>query len=645
MAKKSEPKVQRFAGLLGIRKKPTPYIGSPDSDGLWTCWREPADNCVDLALRGENKLVHLIEDSKPGIYWVLDNGSGMPVDEDKFINEHGKSEKLSKMYVVTGLTHGGTNFDSDQISRGTHGIGIKATNAMSKRFTVWTLRKGQWWCIEYADAKLSKAPYKTKGPPKLPHGIKHKTGTIVMFEPDMKLFHKGTKMNIRLAMEWCRLTSYLVKGMEVRFTRCDGKTKTFKSAGPQEYLAKEIERAEASITGKPFVLSTKNADVAVGFTDAEGDTLVNAYTNGLFNKEGGAHRDALVKAMFDSLVSFSGVKEKAKAKKAKAKAAGRKSKKGRTSEGPGFRLKDVCDGLMGMVNYKIAAPQFSSQTKEKLTDSRVAPVAYPEFLEAWSAFWEGHKSMAKAIIDRATLLRSKTDSFLKDKKMVKNVASARRGLTTKLAGVQGRTPIEERELLLVEGDSAGGGAKQKRDKSFQAVYPLRGKPLNVMDAKQDKINSNNEVAGLLAALGVDMTGKKAASDIEYGRVILMTDADVDGSHIDTLLIAILYRFTPDLIKQGRVYSVRSPLFKANHKGKVYFGMTKEELSKKVGGAKVDMTYLKGWGEINPSELGVAMRPDERTLIQITWEGAKDAANFAALMGKNPAYRKKLFGVE
>ena len=641
MSKKyDESSIKRFAGLLGIRKKPTPYLGPPDSDGLWTCWREPADNTVDQALADRNKHTHLIYDTKPGRFWTVDQGVGIPVGKIQIEDERGRKEKLSALYVVTGLTHAGANFDSDTISRGTHGVGQKATNAMAKVFTVWTFREGNWWCIEFRDAKLHKEPYKTKAP-SLPHGIKVKKGTVTLFEPDMSLFHKGSSMPEKRVRDWCQLTSYLVKGLEVKLTNSKGKTKTFLTKGPQEYLLNKIEEHGLTQSGKSFVFSSKEADIAIGFTDAEGDHL-QAYTNGLHNKDGGKHVDALHRALFDSLNAF---KETSSKKTTRVKKPAKKTRGKKERQTAPFTVKDLCDGLLGLVNYKIAAPQFNNQPKDKLTDDRVYDVAYPQFMEALAEFWKKHPGMARDVITRATLLRDKTASFLKDKKMVKNVASARKGLTTKLAGVQGRTPIEERELLLVEGDSAGGGAKQKRDKSFQAVYPLRGKPLNVMDAKQDKINSNNEVAGLLAALGVDMTGKRPASDIEYGRVVLMTDADVDGSHIDTLLIAILYRFTPDIIKQGRVYSVRSPLFKANHKGKVYFGMTKEELSKKVGGAKVDMTYLKGWGEINPSELGVAMRPDERTLIQITWEAAKDAANFAALMGKSPAYRKKLFGVE
>lgn len=639
MAKKySEDSIQRHAGLKGIRKKPTPYIGPTDSDGLWTCWREPCDNCVDQALSGRNKLVHLIEDSKRGVYWVVDGGEGIPVGEKTFHNEHGKKEKLSTLYVVTGLTHGGSNFDSDTISRGTHGIGIKATNAMSKRFTVWTFRDGNWWCIEYADAEKKKDPYKTTAP-KLPHGIKAKHGTVVMFEPDMSLFQKSAKMNLKFAREWCELTSYLVKGLEVRFTRADGKTKTYKTAGPQDFLTKQVEEQKLTVTGKPFIFASKEADIAIGFTDAEGDALVQAYTNGLRNKEGGEHVRALQRALFDSLEEFQADGGK---KKAKAKAKPKRGKAVRNTAA--YTIKDLCDGLFGLVNYKIAAPQFNNQPKDKLIDDRVFDVAYPQFLAGFGEFWAKHPGMARDVIARATMLRSKTASFLQDKKLVKNVNSARKGMAIKLAGVVGNAPKHERELFIVEGDSAGGSAKKARDNSFQAVYPLKGKPLNVMEAKIDKVQANAEVVGLLAALDIDMSGKKKNPEPAYGKIILLADADVDGSHINTLILGVLYKFVPSLLEEGRVFSVRSPLYKGNKGTQVFFGMTQDEVWKNAG-TKVPITYLKGWGEVNPEDLGVALDPAKRTLIKIENAGVKGRAAFEKLLGSDPNFRKELLGVE
>lgn len=621
----SEKNIERYAGLTGIRKKPTPYIGPTDSDGLWTCWREPADNTVDQALAGRNKLVHLIADKEPNVYWVIDAGEGIPVGQKEFEDERGRKEKLSTFYVVTGLTHAGANFKGDTISRGTHGIGIKATNAMSKRFTVWTFREGQWWCIEYRDAKLHKEPYKSKAP-KLPFGFKAKKGTVVRFEPDLSLFQKGTAMRAVYAREWAELTSYLVKGLEVRVTTPSGKTKTFKTKGPSEYLEKKVEELKATVTGKPFYFSSREVDIAIAFTDVEGEN-VNAYTNGLFNKEGGEHIRAMTNALFKSLQPFM--------KKAKG------SKKGQESWP--FTPTDLKDGLLGLVNYKIAAPKFNNQPKDKLVDERVYDVAYPQLEKAFSDFWKSHKGMAKDVVARATELRNKTADFLKDKKLVKNVKAASKGLAAKLAGIVGNAPVEKRELFLVEGDSAGGGAKRARNKSFQAVYPLRGKPLNVMDAAKDKVNSNKEIIGLLAALGVQMDGKNAGT-IRYGKVICMADPDVDGSHINTLLLGALHKYTPHLFKQGCVYVVKAPLFKAKHKGETYFGMTKEGIYKQTGTKNVDITYIKGWGEVNESDLKVALSPEKRKLYRVVPADKGGTRNFELLLGKKPEFRKKMMGI-
>lgn len=943
--KYDEDSIQRFAGLKGIRKKPTPYIGPTDSDGLWTIFREPADNAVDQALAGRNKLVHLIFDSEPNRYWIVDAGEGIPVGKKEFEDERGKKEKLSTFYVVTGLTHGGSNFDSDTISRGcftgdtevrllngktvtfeqlysrwckddtpidilsynlhtrklqpskismvmiakytkeiahvhlgdgsvvkctydhpfyvhseteiaiakiaaedlktgmslvstrdpsrenqsdisdhrishvelhtfdnevpvyditvddthtffvnpgvlvsnTHGIGIKATNAMSKRFTVWTCWKGDWWCIEYRDAALHKEPYKSK-PPKLPHGLKAKRGTVVMFEPDLSLFHKGTKMQLSSAKEWSKLTSYLVKGMTVKLTNSSGETREYVSEGPATFVHDKIAELKATQTGKTFLYSSKELDVALAFADVEG-SHVAAYTNGLRNVEGGEHVTACIDSLVKSLKPYLGKKDK-------------------------FTPSDVKDGLLGLVNYKIAAPKFSSQTKEKLIDERVYPLAQPQLLEAWSAFWAKNKSMAKAIIARASLLRSKTDDFLKDKKLIKKVGQANKKLQSKLAPVVGNIPADKRELFIVEGDSAGGSAIRARNKSFQAIYPLKGKPLNAMEASKDKIQNNAEIVGLLAAIGVGAESKSAKGFVpSYGKIILLADADVDGplvgrtkvmlcdgttptikqlasrwernptpfwvwstntegqlvpalaqmpmkvatktklveiefscgtvvrsslnhkwpvnsssvepshfrfdvpylrsdeltvgdsirsiyfgksesrlnrvletynhtvvrvevidvkptdvycmavpefgnflladsdgngiatgnSHVNTLLLGNLHKFCPSLIDNGHVYTVRSPLYKGRHKNVVYFGMTREEVWKQAG-AQCDTTYLKGWGELSPEDMNVALDPEVRTLFRIIATTSSKTTEFRALLGKSPDYRKQLLGV-
>ena len=488
---------------------------------------------------------------------------------------------------------------------------------MSKRFTVWTCWKGDWWCIEYRDAALHKEPYKSKAP-RLPHGLKAKRGTVVMFEPDLSLFHKGTKMQLSSAKEWSKLTSYLVKGMTVKLTNSSGETREYVSEGPATFVHDKIAELKATQTGKTFLYSSKELDVALAFADVEG-SHVAAYTNGLRNVEGGEHVTACIDSLVKSLKPYLGKKDK-------------------------FTPSDVKDGLLGLVNYKIAAPKFSSQTKEKLIDERVYPLAQPQLLEAWSAFWAKNKSMAKAIIARASLLRSKTDDFLKDKKLIKKVGQANKKLQSKLAPVVGNIPADKRELFIVEGDSAGGSAIRARNKSFQAIYPLKGKPLNAMEASKDKIQNNAEIVGLLAAIGVGAESKSAKGFVpSYGKIILLADADVDGSHVNTLLLGNLHKFCPSLIDNGHVYTVRSPLYKGRHKNVVYFGMTREEVWKQAG-AQCDTTYLKGWGELSPEDMNVALDPEVRTLFRIIATTSSKTTEFRALLGKSPDYRKQLLGV-
>lgn len=625
MAKKyDENSIERFAGLAGVRKKPTVYVGPMDADGLWTIWREPGDNGVDRALAGQNDLVHLVVDTKG--YWVLDNGPGIPVGMKTFEDERGRKEKLSTFYVVTGLTHAGGNFSDDgEASRGTHGIGLKATNALSNVFKVWTFRDGKWWYIEYSKGKLVKDVAKVAKAPKLPHGLKRNKGTIVYFEPDYPLFSKGVKMDLSAAQSWAELTSYLVKGLTVAVTNGKGKTTTYKTKnGPIDFVMKRLAEEKAESLGKTFTYSSKQMDVALAFSSAEGGNNLWGYTNGLRNVDGGEHVDALTRAMYASLKPYMPKRKKGK-------------------EAP-FKQDDLLEGLMGLINYKIAAPKFSNQVKAKLLDERVREVAVPQLEKAFNEFWAKNKAFAKRIVANAIALREKTQDFLKDKKLIRNVNGAKKAILTKLAGITGKVPVEKRELFLVEGDSAGGTAKQARDKQFQAVFKLKGKPLNVMQAEKDKVNNNNEIAQILAAIGVDLSGKK--HDIGYGKIIFLTDPDVDGRHINCLLLAFFWKYMPYLFKQGRIYIVRSPEFMAWHKGSIYFGMTKEEVYKQAKTEKVDIQHIKGWGEIEASDMEpIAFDPTIRKLYRIMPpETKKDAARFEALMGESTDYRKQLLGV-
>lgn len=615
-AKYSEADIERHAGLMGIRNRPTRFIGSNDSNGLFTCVREPLDNCCDLALAGMNDLAHLIVDGDS--YWVLDNGPGIPVGKKKFDDERGRSENLSVLFVVTGLTNAGKNFKGDTISRGTHGEGIKISNAMSKTFQVWTRREGKWYTIEYKDARLVKDVTAVSGPPRLPHSIKHTTGTLVKFTPDLKLFAKGTALSMTDVRSWCELTSLLLPGFTVKFTNGKGVTRTLKSKnGVKDYLVKRVTDLKCELlNSKHFHHSDKTMDVVLGFSDSDRAT-VDGYTNGLRNVEGGEHIRAMYTALDKSLLPYKGKNV--------------------------YTPTDLKDGMLGLVNAKLSTPKFNGQTKEKLLDERGYTEIYPVLLKAFTEFWSKNKSTAQAICVRAGTLRSLTADFLKDKKLVKQIKSARSTLHTKLAGCKGNVPIEQRELYIVEGDSAGNGLKRIRDK-HQAIFPLKGKPLNVMEVTKDKINNNVEIAMLLAALGVDPSHTNNA--LPYGKIIFVSDPDPDGFHINSLLLGAIYKFLPHAFKEGKIFVLKAPLYRATYKGKTYFGGTKEDIHRQTGTTKVHTGYLKGWGEVNEEDLFIILETQHQKLYRVNANSNKSGnALLERLLGKDAEYRRQLFGVK
>ncbi len=610
--------IQRYAGLAGVRKRSSVYIGPNDSSGLWTILREVGDNVLDITTKGWNKKGHIVIDPNKKGYWVIDEGPGFPVEVKKFDDEQGRSEKLNTFYVATGLTHAGSNFNSDLISRGVNGVGIKCTNAMSKVFSAWTFRDGSWYAIHYRDAKVHKQVSKEK-PPKIPGVSTPKKGTIVYFEPDMSLFLKGSKLEVQDLIQWATISSYLVPKIELKFTNIKGKTKTFVGKGLDEYLKERSEELKANSTGKPFIHRGDFVDVAISFANAEGNNI-RSYTNGLFNSNNGEHFDAIMDALVKSLKPFKGKLE--------------------------YTPKDLQDGLIGLVNVKLAAPLFDTQTKQKLIDKRAHDLCFDPVFKAFEEFWKKNKTLAVEISKRASLLRKKTADFMADKKLIKNVKSASKGMSDKFADVNNsKTPIDERELYIVEGDSAGGTAKKARDKSYQATFAIRGKPLNVLDATMDKINNNKEVSGILAGIGIGSDSKNAGN-IRFGKVIFLADPDVDGYHINCLLLGLFWKFTPHLFDEGKIYMLKSPEYLAEHKGNVYYGMTVEDIQKQVGSTKVDIQHIKGWGELTPDQMApIAFDKGARQLIKILPPKTADGKiRFEALLSGKGNYRKELLGI-
>ena len=598
--------------LQKIQAKPSLYIGPTDDAGIFTLLRECMDNGVDEARAGRNTLVSVVHAGKE--FWIQDKGVGIPVT---------KHEKMG----INTLTHVITNLQSSgklkvggayTQSIGAHGVGIKAVNALSEFFEIWTYREkeGGWHNTRFENG-VEKTCVKKSLAPKIPGIGKATSGTVIHFKPSKKYFGEHT-LKLSSVANWARITSYMNQGLKIKLTSGDKTKEWLSKNGIKDYLDERVATLKATpLNKKNCHYVSSNLELALCFADVEG-SQVEFYTNTVRNAEEGVHADDVYKALYDSLKLYVG-KQK-------------------------FNPTDVRDGLIGIVNYKIDAPQFDSQTKEKLVDGRVKGACYKESLSVFQNFWKQNPSFAKDVVKRASELRAKTSEFLKDKKLIKNVNAARREISTKLAGVIGSAPVERRELYLVEGDSAGGGAKRARDKSYQAIYPLRGKPLNPIDTKKDKVVNNKEVVGLLAALGMDLNSKTPEKTVKYGKIVILADPDVDGKHINCILLAILWKYTPHLIKGGYVFAAKAPLYKGRHKNQVYFGMTKEAVYKKAGTSNLDVTYLKGWGECDEEDLKIVLDPGVRKLTRITVEQAKDSKDFLALMGASPDYRKKLLGL-
>lgn len=599
-----------------IRAKPTLYIGELDAAGINTILREPCDNGVDEARAGRNNLIHIIIDSKKGEYWVRDEGVGIPVGIHKIM----KINTLT--HVLTNLQSSGKiSGDAYKSAIGTHGVGIKATNALSQEMEVWTYRKddGGWHNTRF-EFGVEKSKVKKSSAPKLPNKVTPKIGTVMRFVPDPKYFGKH-KANVDQLRGWCEMTSYMNVGLKIILT-VDGKSEEWLSKkGITEYLEKRLTKLKATPMSKKFVFhNSETLELAIHFADVEGSSM-EFFTNTIRNVEEGFHADDMYKALVESLKPF----------------------KGKLLYTP----TDLKEGLVGVLNYKINAPQFDSQTKEKLVDNRVKGACYTECLKVLSDFFKENKGLAKQIVERASELRKKTAEFLKDKKLIKKVKGAQKGLAAKLAGISNsKTPIAERELYLVEGDSAGGTAKVARHREFQATFALKGKPLNVMETTKDKVNANAEIAGIFAGIGLDLSKPNPVDHIQFGKIIFLADPDVDGCHINTLLMTLFWKYLPDLFKQGRIYMLEAPEYMGKLKDKIYFGPTVKSIYKKAGTEKIDVRHIKGWGELNAEDMQpIAFDVKERRMFRILPPRNKDGmVQFQALMGKKATYRQQLLGV-
>ena len=626
--------IQVLEGLEAVRKRPAMYIGDISEKGLHHLVYEVVDNSIDEALAGycKNIIVTIHEDNSVS---VEDDGRGIPTEM------HTK-EKRSALEVVMTVLHAGGKFDKNsyKVSGGLHGVGVSCVNALSKNLHVEVCREGKKFEQDY---QIGIPQY-----PVREIGTTEKTGTTVRFWPDDSIFlvtvYKKDILEGRL-----RELSFLNKGVRIILNDLREKeeengtyTKTFYSEGGIVEFVEMLDSNAGRSPLLPKVIFVDGRDeatnvaveVAMIYNDSYSEHIYS-YVNNINTIEGGTHVSGFRRALtrvFKSYGDKQGLFEKAKVE----------------IEGDDFR-----EGLSSIISVKVPEPQFEGQTKTKLGNSDVMGVVDSTVSKVLEAYLEENPREAKSIINKVILAAQARAAAKKARELVqrKSVLSGG-GLPGKLADCSERDPAKC-ELFLVEGDSAGGTAKQGRDRSFQAILPLRGKILNVEKAMEHKIYENEEIRNMYTALGVTVgtpDDPKALNlvKLRYHKLIIMTDADVDGSHIATLILTFIYRYMTELVEQGHVYIAQPPLYlvkKAKEQGYAYNEEQRKALVEKIGGGKddsVNVQRYKGLGEMNATQLwDTTMNPETRTLKVVTIESAAEADRvFSMLMGDEVGPRRE-----
>jgi DNA gyrase subunit B len=612
--------IQVLEGLEAVRRRPGMYVGGTDIKALHHLIYEVVDNSIDEALAGVCDRIEIIIHTDSSVT-VTDNGRGIPVDM------HPQMKKPALEVVMTVL-HAGGKFGGGgyKVSGGLHGVGVSAVNALSE------------WCeVEVSrDGLVHKQRYE-RGYPQGPVEVigktsKENTGTRTTFKYDPQIFTGELDYNFATLVQRFREMAFVTRGVTIylldeRTTR----EMTFYFEGGIASFVRYLNR-NRSVLHKVVEVDKEidgvTIDAAIQYTDAYAES-VYAFANTINTIDGGTHLTGLRAAVTRTINDYA-----------------RRSSLLKDSD-PNFSGDDTREGLTAIVSIKHPEPQFESQTKVKLMNPEVQTFAQQVIGEAFSTFLEENPSAGRAIVQKCLTSARARDAARKARDLVIR-KSALESLTLpgKLADCSGRD-AEKTELYIVEGDSAGGSAKQGRDRHFQAILPLRGKILNTERARLDKILANNEVKALISALGTGIGEGFDLSGLRYGRIIVMTDADVDGSHIRTLLLTFFFRYMQTLIESGHLYIAQPPLYRIAHRNQVKYAYTeagKDAILKELGVAegKANLQRYKGLGEMNPDQLwDTTMDPANRTLLQVTIEDAAEAdRTFDMLMGAAVPPRKK-----
>lgn len=609
--------IQVLKGLEAVRKRPAMYIGDLSSRGLNHLVYEVVDNSIDEVMAGYCSKIDVTL-NKDGSVTVADDGRGIPVDIHP-------TEKRPALEVVMTVLHAGGKFDKDsyKVSGGLHGVGVSVVNALSE------------WCeVEVCrDNKVYFQRYKI-GIPETDLeviGTSKTTGTKTTFFPDKSIF-KTAELSFEVLSERMRELAFLNKSLAINIAdEASGKKNMFLYNGGLTEFIDYLNENRTPLHKTPILVSGERDDISVEIAIQYNDSYIEnifSYVNDINTVEGGTHLVGFKAALTRTLNSYAQKNNLLK------------------KEDFTFTGEDVREGLTAVISAKVMEPQFEGQTKTKLGNSEVKGVVESIFGDKLASFLEENPPIGKKIIEKSLTAARSREAARKARELTRRKSALDGGtLPGKLADCSIQDPAQC-EVFLVEGDSAGGSAKQGRDRRFQAILPLKGKILNVEKARMDKILSNDEIRTIISALGTGIGAEDFDPDkLRYHKIIIMTDADVDGAHIRTLLLTFFFRYMRSLIDRGHIYIAQPPLYKIK-KGKeehyVYDDEERDAVLKRMGSNGATIQRYKGLGEMNPDQLWkTTMDPELRTNLQVTIEEVITADHiFSTLMGENVEPRRK-----
>lgn len=605
-----ESQIQVLEGLEAVRKRPGMYIGSTSSKGLHHLVWEVVDNSIDEALAGFCNTIHVTIHEDNSIT-VTDNGRGIPV---------GQNAKLQKstLEVVLTVLHAGGKFGGDgyKVSGGLHGVGISVVNALSELVTVTVKREG----------KIHQQSY-SRGVPQQELAIIgecEETGTIVHFKPDPEIFTETTTYDYEILQTRIRELAFLNKGIEISLI--DERTEqanTFKYDGGIIEFVKHLNRNREALHEDPIYVEGEKDNIHVEVAlqyNSQYVSNIYSFANNINTHEGGTHESGFKSALTRIINDYA-----------------RKHNVLKSSDS-NFSGDDVREGLTAIISVKIPEPQFEGQTKTKLGNSEARGVVESFFAERFQQFLEENPAVSRKVVEKGMQAARAREAARKARELTRRKSALEiSALPGKLADCSSKDASIS-EMYIVEGDSAGGSAKQGRDRHFQAILPLRGKILNVEKARLDRVLGNNEIRAIITALGTGIGDDFDIAKARYHKVIIMTDADVDGAHIRTLLLTFFYRYMRQMIEAGYIYIAQPPLFKVERNKVVRYAQSERERDEIIAsfgaGSKINVQRYKGLGEMNAEQLWeTTMDPESRTFLQVTIQDAIEADDiFETLMG-------------